>query len=339
MFRKVVEKFFGSNNEEKQKLIKKTDVDNETIIAEATVAHNPANNTIILHGHQLVIEDNTVKSNKNSIEDQFIVVEVDNPCSFFPGDANLPRDSKTKFSEINMVTQPISPDVLPYKDESLLDPHKNVDLPEYGIDRDTNERMVLRADRRNIEEIDRVGGFHPQYTNPLSSDPMKLNPHHRPLNVVQHRRHSFGSGFVSTTSSQLIAHYFGSGLVKYNEKYQCFTNYAYTYLLYCLHLFGARFPDTECGTYTVYTLLVRGAMTPATSGQLYDWQKEYSVPGGIDKEDILAFRTCTNVEDSFHFKCSDIFVNKKVLNKNPKLLSEILKTQLIDNETTLQVRM
>lgn len=231
----------------------------------------------------------------------YFPIRVENPLSIIDA-------SKVSFNkEIDIVIKTHSPDELPYHGIDLFDPEKNDDLVKYGITREAVTRIVLRGDSRNIVQINEVGGFHPRFTDP-SLDPLE-NRH--PLDILDHRQSPWGSGFVSTTISQQIAHGFGQ---------------AYGY-------FTARDNVPARMIYTVYTLVVTGAMTPSHNHS----EKEFSIPGGIDKEGIVAYRHCEakDVKGSrnlLSLSLSSIFVNKNFAKNNPHLVQDVVQTQLLCDE-------
>lgn len=246
-------------------------------------------------------EPNKILKDKNeNNEIESIQIEVENKCKF-------PVDSMDAFQlKINdIIICAHSVDALPYNSEELLSPKKNQQLREYGITRDSHTRVVLRGDSRSIQEIKEVGGFHPNCTSRDYISDWSKKPQ-KPLDVAKHRSSSgtMRSGFVSTTVNQATAHLFGKPSL-YNRK--------------------------SNSTYTIYSLLATGAMTPAEN--LWFREKEYSVPGGIDYEDIIAYRECRFLDDSHFIKCSDIFFNKKFAKKYPHLVDEVLHTQLLKDET------
>lgn len=65
---------------------------------------------------------------------------------------------------------------LPYADEPLLNPEKNLYLKENNIARDASSRLAFRGQTLTIEMIDEVGGFHPSYArgveNPYHDSPL-----------------------------------------------------------------------------------------------------------------------------------------------------------------------
>ena len=71
------------------------------------------------------------------------------------------------------------------------------------------------------------------------------------------------------------------------------------------------------GKYTIYALNAIGAMSP--SPNYYENQKEYSIPGGVDKEDIIAYRRCAanRSKSGLEIKCSELFFNNRYKNKIP----------------------
>lgn len=218
----------------------------------------------------------------------FFQMKVENPCKFGI------YDDPAVFSQpnINIITKTHDPRALPHSDVDALDPKKNSVLTSAGISRDPHTRVVLRSDTRSMEQISEAGGFRPKNFNPEKKIILGSNP----LDLINHRKGGTdGSGFVSTTVSQRIA-----------------------------HRFGASHPS-----YTVYSLLATGAMTPATAGGLYDFEVEYSAPGGIDKQDIIAYREC---EKKYLAVCSDIHVNSMFAKKHPDLVDDVINTQLVCDE-------
>lgn len=73
--------------------------------------------------------------------------------------------------------------------------------PGVTIKRENCINIVYRGDNRDIDTIQKSGGFNPNRT----IGPSKPNP----LDVVSHRINSGGSGFVSVTKSLNVAHSFG----------------------------------------------------------------------------------------------------------------------------------
>lgn len=223
-------------------------------------------------------------------EHSFVKVKVENPCEFSLGDSNVFLPH-----DIDVITNnAIQPQELPYHDAAILDAKINTKLSEYGIQRDLHTRMVLRGDKRGGKTIFEAGGFFPRCAKSNQS-PL---PASCSLDVVRHRDGALDtSGFVSTTVSQEVAHRFGWG-----------------------HWGSA---------YAVYTMLVTGAVTPSSNIGLFSDEKEYSVPGGIENKDILAYRECNA---NMRSTCSDIQLNSLFAKNHPEMVSEVVRTQLLCDE-------
>jgi len=221
--------------------------------------------------------------------------------------------NKTPLPIINIVMKSRAFEELPYKD--LL--NNNLRLKEAGIYRDNWERVTIRGDNRTIEKIHEAGGFNPNWTNTEEQDGKR-----DPLDVLRHRENSNGSGFVSTTVDPEEAHYYG-------QKFAMFAQ-------------GDPFliENKTSFKYNIYALNAIGAMKATSTSQfLSSRETETSVPGGIDKEDIIAYRECDCQvnQDSYYTQkrltqCSAIFFNKHFKEKYPELVEPIAKAMLIGKE-------
>lgn len=225
-------------------------------------------------------------------------------------------DSDTVYLEnmgtkmVDIVLRDRDPKELPYSNAEILDYEKNVALKELQIQRESCDRMVLRGDNRNFEEIHKAGGFNPRFT--IDASTVEINP----LDIKWHRNNdAAGSGFVSTTTDIKTAHIAGYIFSHPRYGFLCGGN-ASSY-------------DSE---YTIYALNAIGAMTP--SPNYYENQKEYSIPGGVDAVDIIAYRQCVANEnkEKVEIKCSELFFNNRYKNKFPQAVKPIAESLLLDNE-------
>jgi hypothetical protein len=174
------------------------------------------------------------------------------------------------------------------------------------IKRETCDRVTLRGDNRSIEQIQEAGGFHPRWT--ISGEE---NKKHDPFDIMEHRECSMGSGFVSTTIDPKEAHDYGRRFASHGDSNPVNKNTVHKYTIYALNAIGAMTP------------------TPPPS----DNETEYSVPGGIDAEDIIAYRECTRLFFSENTEtCSDIFFNNKYKKRYPELVEPVINAMLIGNE-------
>lgn len=192
----------------------------------------------------------------------------------------------------------------------ILAQHLHSHLPYFGFDwwsngasrgilREGCTRVTFRGDNRSISEIKEAGGFHPKCT--LSSEEYPKQP----LDITAHRN-GLTSGFLSTTSVPRVAYGWGASHALLSNNY------------------------------TVYALQTKGAITPSFESENPNISREmeYSIPGGVDYENIISYRKC-----KVQFKrleqfttCSNIFFNKKFMEKNPKLVNAIVQEQLFDEE-------
>ncbi len=181
----------------------------------------------------------------------------------------------------------IDPKTLPYADVYTQAVLEGVGLERkaVGVKRFNDCRLLLRGDDRSPDEIFEAGGFHPQYTNPLSS-PKKGKDI---LDVNQHRFFPEGSGLVSCTSSLGTA---------------------------------GHFADTSG---YVYLVKATGAIGPCALNR----ELEYSVPGGVDAEDIVAYR---KKGSKYSFCGSSIFINKSFMNRYPDQVNDVIQAFLQKNE-------
>jgi hypothetical protein len=162
--------------------------------------------------------------------------------------------------------------------------------------------VIARGDSRLPEEIFSSGGFHPQFTNPLAQD--KARTGDDILDVAKHREDSPGSGLVSCSSNMHDALTFSAG-------------------------------KDDRGA--VYFVKVRGAIDP---GKVLDSESEYSVPGGMDAEDIVAYRlTSLGLDETGRtvsgFHGSSIFISHHFLKNYPGEVNTLIDNFLQHNETCL----
>lgn len=187
---------------------------------------------------------------------------------------------------------------LPYQQELIIS------NPDFEFMRDRCSRIFLRGDDRNIEEIKESGGFHPNSTRENKSSP---------LDLYSHKFKSTGSGFVSFTTEPNVAHLFGNRFANYNKNKK----------------------------YTLYAAWAVGAVVTSSVKQVIEHElpniDEYDVPGGIDKENIVAYRECEQIKMvqhpitgnwSYLTKCGHVFFNQK-----HKPDSRIVDALLFDGET------
>lgn len=174
---------------------------------------------------------------------------------------------------------------LPYNDVPTL---QKKYLEESGLQRLDSCNIFLRSDHIKPEEII-LGrkGFHPHPTiNPEGFGDL---PPEYILNVESHRVNSMRTGFVSCTDSmQLIKNY-------------------------------NRF--TASGNY-VYMLKAKGAVNPGNS-----WcsrEREYSVPGGVDAADIIAFRQLSTTISRDGFGGSILYIREDFFKNYPKILFKMM---------------
>ena len=170
-----------------------------------------------------------------------------------------------------------------------------------------NQCMILaRGDSRSITAISYAGGFHPQYTNPET----KLAKQGKDiLDVIQHRRLVEGSGLVSFTSDIEVAKNFSVG--------------------------------EEKGF--VYFVKVTGAIGP--SPMINHQESEFSVPGGVDAKNIVAFRALNSqiqdIEDimdndtdvsEVSFSGSSIYISRQFIKDYPDRVGDLIDSILQKNE-------
>jgi hypothetical protein len=164
-------------------------------------------------------------------------------------------------------------------------------LKSIGARRFNNCMIVARGDTRSPKEIFEVGGFHPKFTAPGSVAKSEIKD---VLDVVSHRGATEGSGLVSYTVDPSIARSFGSD---------------------------------EGGYF--YLAKATGAVGPSEQ-DFYKKEKEYSVPGGVDAEDIVAVRKVKQGEaGSFE---ESIFISKAFIEKYPERVPEVIHACLALNE-------
>jgi hypothetical protein len=203
---------------------------------------------------------------------------------------------------IDVIGQCVKPSDLPYAK----------DLPKFNPDihllRENCSRIVLRGDNRSIGQIKVAGGFHPNATT------LDVGKSPQPLNLLLHRKNSTGSGYISSTRSPNVA-----------------------------QSFGITFANLDKGEYTIYALRVNGAVYPSTD----DIPKhhipevdEHSIPGGIDSDEIVAFRKCKLIGETTQdphviqkwfsslTRCGDVFFNRKHEQNN-----KVIKSLLFNGES------
>src|SRR3990167_6933342 len=184
-------------------------------------------------------------------------------------------------------------------------------LNQIGAVRHNNCIIVARGDKRSPKEVIGMGGFHPQFTNPES----KSKEGEEILDIASHRVTAQGSGVVSYTSDMNVAKDFGLNINQ--DGY-------------------------------VYLAKVTGAITDAARQLIAE--KEYSVPGGTDAEDIVAFRkvdsAIPDIEDidsndsideiyGPDFGGTSIFISNDFIEKYPHVVDKIIDIYLQDNEVCL----
>lgn len=203
-------------------------------------------------------------------------------------------------SPVNVQSRCFKSSQLPYENEL-----KTMN-PTVEYKRENCSTIVLRGDDRDIDTIQAAGGFHPNSTYQFHRD--------NPLDIRSHRIDSSGSGFLSTTKSPGTAHSYGVTFAN-RTKSKELSFWGYTFLRWNYHV----------REYTLYALEVDGAVFLAPEQlrkhQLFDID-EYSVPGGVDADRIVAFRKCKlksqpqySQEGGKYFsiltRCGDVFFNSK----------------------------
>jgi hypothetical protein len=175
---------------------------------------------------------------------------------------------------------------LPYNDVPAL---QKESLEESGLQRLDSCNIFLRSDHIKPEEIilERKG-FHPHPTiNPKGFGDL---PPEYILNVESHRVNSERTGFVSCTDS-----------MQFIKNYNRFT---------------------ASGNY-VYMLKAKGAVNPGNS-----WcsrEREYSVPGGVDATDIIAFRQLSTTSGYDGFNGSILYIREDFFKNYPKILFKMVE--------------
>jgi hypothetical protein len=187
----------------------------------------------------------------------------------------------------------IDPASLPYADVYTQEKLQKIKAPRLN-----SCSLFWRGEDRPIGEILNVGGFQPNITtedNPTYSE--------KTLDVQAHRENTEGSGLVSFTSYKPMAQEFGRVYAQKSHQNE--------YYLYLAKTTGAIGPDKAAEDYVQMEL-----------------EQEYSVPGGIDAEDIVSYRRC-NVETG---SCSSIFLANRFIHQYPHLVKTVLKENLAKNE-------
>lgn len=215
---------------------------------------------------------------------------------------------KRSFAKYNAIAENIQIELsgsiafssLPYSD--ILSEEK---LAKSGYKRINKSIVVARGDGRSPQQIIEAGGFHPygaitgQYKEPKEI-----------LDVEAHRYHSDGSGFVSCTGDMRVA-----------------KNFSFTGPTDSIQL-KAQLKNVGY----VYLIMVTGAVGPG-HGTMFKFEKEYSVPAGIDAQQIIAHREVRDLKMR-DFKGSSIFVNLDFIKRypDPKLWKKIVSAYLMDDE-------
>lgn len=176
-------------------------------------------------------------------------------------------------------------------------------LQEIKAQRFNNCMILARGDKRSISAIQYSGGFHPQFTNPEIKTP-KIGADI--LDVIQHRKLVEGSGLVSFTSNIQVA---------------------------------KKFAENESKGY-IYFAKVTGAIGP--SSLVSPQESEFSAPGGVDAEDIVAYRALhsevqdiEDIEDDIpelSFSGSSIYISEQFIKDYPDRVSDLIDSLLQKNE-------
>lgn len=191
----------------------------------------------------------------------------------------------------------IDPKKLPYAD--IFTPEA---LSKQGCSRLNTCRIVARGDARSLDEISYFGGFHPSgaVTATYKEDSSYI------LDVISHRISPDGSGFVSFTTAIDVA------------KRYCTSSPG--------PVIAARAQSKNIGF--VYFAKGTGLISP--SSQICPQEFEYSAPGGIDAEDIVAYRQ-VNVR-KICFDKSSIFINPDFIKKYPNKVAFMINSFLMKDE-------
>lgn len=169
-------------------------------------------------------------------------------------------------------------------------PYAEVYTPEIlqgdGLQRINRYMVVARGDSRSPNELLAAGGFHPQATNPYSSQKFGEDI----LNVASHRESAWGSGLVAFSSSLTVA---------------------------------LNIPESR------YVYLAKAAGVIGPHAKHYAEEKECSQPGGLDFEDVIAFRVKLT---SKSFEHSPIFVSKSFETSHPTKIKSVIGSYLRSDE-------
>jgi hypothetical protein len=193
----------------------------------------------------------------------------------------------------------LDPATLPYADVlrfPVSNSEEDAYHPPQQIHRLSMCIVLARGDSRSPQELLAVGGMHPPITNPnYSHDGADYS---KVLNIYWHRAlDGRQSGFLSLTSDLRVAKDYAGG----NQKGQ------YTY---------------------VYLIKASGALSRDISR--FDGSIEFNIPGGVDFEDIIAYRRIKNGEFQ-----DEIHIRKTFLQQYPAILSKVKSAFSLPQDTVL----
>lgn len=223
-------------------------------------------------------------------------VEVKNDLQ----EEDVANESQKKIQII--LTERIEPTRLPYFNEvkQYIRDYNGDPIITASVTR-LNQCMVLaRGEAISPEELFEIGGFHPAASaTGLYATTEKL------LNFLDHRlgvEYPYGTGFTSFTSSITVAKHFAG-------------------------------PQQH-----VYLAKTTGPVTPirdAEHGKDHFGEDEYSVPGGVDAVDVIAYRKLDK-DNSFYrghdFHGSSIFIKEEFIQQYPYAVGDIIAFYLQPNE-------
>ncbi|MFT3741466.1 MAG: hypothetical protein QM752_02150 [Gammaproteobacteria bacterium] len=201
---------------------------------------------------------------------------------------------------------PIDKKLVPYSDEPLLSPRRLWNFNREQLRRESGARLVYRGESRYTpSQILEAGGIHPKSVSVEVANEEWKHRGEWMLDVNTHRKDSDGSGMVSTTTSEAIGHSFAD---------------------------GASHPH-------LYILRAKNAIDSA----LHDVEHEFTVAGGFDKSDIIAFRGLSSKliktsDDSGYryFDDSPLYINTDFVEKYPKLIPTLIHALLDEHEKITQ---
>lgn len=181
----------------------------------------------------------------------------------------LPVLSDSRALNFNPNTPPIPSDQLPYSEI-----YTETYLKEKGKQRNSIPALLLRGDTRALELID---SFSPQYTNPDSTP----------------REGTTGGVPDSMDIEKHIVSAKGSGLVSFTHSLGTAKGFTYS-------------DESDIG----YIYLIKGRgeiVVPPSKNQVSE--SEHAIPGGVDKEDIIAYREYNHQKKSL----TVIYLSAKIL--------------------------